>query len=165
MKAELIEYIRKNGRNKGRKKGVLFCGIDPSNSQKAVVGFTLCNNIDRFDYINDKPAKGFGLETAKSRAEKWANHTDFFVQNSFTEKMIEDEDFTLLVFINPDKQKIVEIPPSVVGKMKIFLERCRRYYKDKVFPEWIEKFEKGDEYPKECLKVEAIQNCYYDYNF
>lgn len=165
MEAELIEYIRKNGRNKGRKKGVLFCGTNPNNPQGVVVGFTLCNSIDRFDYINGQPAKGFGLETAKSRAEKWANHTDFFVQNSFTEEMIVSDDIDLLVFINPDKQKIVEIPPSVVGKMKIFLERCRRYYKDKVFPEWVEKFEKGDAYPKDCLAVEVIHDCYYDHNF
>jgi len=154
-----IEYIRKNGGNKGHKKGVLYCGVNPNNPQGVVVGFTLCNNIDRFDYIGEKHMKGFGANTAKIRAEKWSEHTDYFIQNTFSEFML-DSDCPLLAIINPDTEKVVEIPPSVVGRMNTFLARCRRYYKDKVFPVWVQAFEKKDEYPSEKLEVSNVRGLY-----
>ena len=148
METQRIEYIRKNGRRKGRKKGVLFCGIDPDDDQSVIIGFTLCHAIDRFDYIKDQRVEGFGLETAKLRADKWKFHTDYFVQKTFTEDELEDEVF---MYKNPDNQSIVEVPPSVMVRLKTFIERCRKYYKDKDFPMWIQKIEQGESYPSENL--------------
>jgi len=154
---ERIEYLRKNGRRKGKKKGVLFCGIDPDDANSVILGFSVCNVIDRFDYINGQSEPGFGLNLAKVRAEKWKLHTDYFVQNSFTEEELygsniddltdDDEDrFSFLVLIeNPNPQEIVEIPPSVLKRLKIFIERCKKYYKDKDFPEWVENVAKDNE--------------------
>jgi hypothetical protein len=161
MEMSRIEYIRKNGRKKGHKKGVLFCGIDPDDDQSVIFGFALCHPTDRFDYVKNQRVVGFGLEIAKLRAEKWKFHTDYFVQKSFTEEEISDGD--LFKYINPDTSTIVEIPPSVMIRLKGFIERCEKYYKDKDFPLWIRKIEKGAEYPDNLLdritlyKIEEIK--------
>lgn len=156
MEEKRIEYIRKNGgiaikvkddntgkslyirENKGEKCGVLYCGIVPNDDQSVVVGFSLCSKVDKFDYVSGERRPGFGLSVAKSRAEKWSMHNAYFVQNSFTEQMIEDGS-NLIWFENPNPEKIVEVPPSVIKRLKVFIERCKRYYKDKRFPAWTEK--------------------------
>ncbi len=160
MEQMRIEYIRKNGRQKGRKKGVLFCGIDPDDNQSVILGFSLCHSIDRFDYIAGQKSPGFGLETAKLRAEKWRFHTEYFVQRTFTEADINNEDLELMVIINPDPKQVVEIPPSVMVRMKSFIERCKKYYKDKDFPAWIQKIEAGEPYPAEELETKAVLRIY-----
>lgn len=142
MEDNRVQYIRRNGRKKGRKKGVLFCGIDPEDNQSVMIGFTLCHTIDRFDYVGGVRQEGFGVEIARTRAEKWKFHTDYFVQKTYREDEIElglDGEMDLFRYENPDKQTVVEIPPSVMAKMKGFIERCKRYYKDKDFPVWTEK--------------------------
>lgn len=154
METQRIEYLRKNGRKKGRKKGVLFCGIDPDDANKVMLGFTLCSNLDRFDYIDDRPVKGFGLETAKKRAIKWKNHEDYFVQNSFTERMFARGD-DLGFLVNPDIAKVVELPPSIMKRLKVFIERCKKYYKDKEFPKWVNNIEIDNPIPSELIKVEV----------
>jgi hypothetical protein len=146
METQKIEYLRKNGRSKGHKKGVLYCGIDPDDDQSVIFGFTLCHPSDRFDYVAGSREAGFGLDIAKIRAEKWKFHTDYFVQKTYTEKEIDDafmEDMKLKRFINPDPGSIVEVPASVMVRLKPFIERCRKYYKDKDFPMWIQKIELG----------------------
>lgn len=161
-----IEYIRKNDGfrkvegsdekrmvTRGEKKGVLYCGIDPNDAENVVMGFSLCSPLDRFDYIGgDRHEKGFGVKTAKGRAEKWSLYDNFFVQNSFTEKMIFDGD-DLLLLLNPNPQEVVEIPPSIMPRLKTFIERCRRYYKDKEFPIWVTKIEANTP-----IKVSAFRN-------
>ena len=154
MEMSRIEYLRKNGRKRGHKKGVLFCGIDLDNDQSVVLGFTLCHSIDRFDYINDQRVPGFGLETAKLRAEKWKFHTDYFIQNSHTEKELDSGVITYI--INPDNGSVVEIPPSIIDRLKTFIERCRKYYKDKEFPNWVKQFEVCESYPKEKMMECAV---------
>lgn len=159
METQRIEYIRKNGRRKGHKKGVLFCGIDPDDDKSVIFGFTLCHPTDRFDYIKGVRVQGFGLETAKLRADKWKFHTDYFVQKTWSEDEM-DEIEVLYKFINPDAQSIVEVPPSVMIRLRTFIERCRKYYKDKDFPTWIQKIEEDNAYPEtnlercECLAIE-----------
>lgn len=171
-----IEYIRKNDGfrkvegsdsdekrmvTRGEKKGVLYCGIDPNDAENVVMGYSLCSPLDRFDYIGgDRHEKGFGVNTAKERAEKWSLHDNYFVQNSFTERMIyEGQD--LLLLINPDPQQIVEIPPSIMPRLKTFIERCRRYYKDKEFPAWVKKIEaKLPTVVKESRNVTECFNLY-----
>jgi len=160
METQRIEYIRKNGRRKGHKKGVLFCGIDPDDDQSVIFGFTLCHPTDRFDYIKGVRVQGFGVETAKIRADKWKFHTDYFVQKTWSEDDINFGDETLFIYVNSDNQSIVEIPPSVMIRLKTFIERCRKYYKDKDFPTWIQKIEEDNPYPydqlekTECLPIE-----------
>ena len=154
-----LEYIRKNNRSKGKKKGVLYCGIDPEDVNNVIVGFSLCNTVDRFDYIGGKPVKGFGLDTAKQRAEKWSLFTEYFVQKSWTEDEIDDETHALLMIKNPNPQQVVEIPPSVLAPLKRFIDRCRKYYKDKEFPEWVRKVEDDEPYPSEELEMVSIREC------
>jgi len=160
---EIIEYIRKSGRKPKRdddgkiivkgngvgrqKKGVLYCGINPENPDAVMIGFSMCNKLDEFDYVNGQHEPGFGLDLAKQRAEKWSEFTGYFVQNSWTENEIEEED--LIGFINPDTKTVVEVPPSIIGPLKKFLQRCKRYYQDKDFPVWIEKIESND--PEEIV--------------
>jgi hypothetical protein len=155
---EIIEYLRKSGRKPKRddegkiivkgsgvgrqKKGVFFCGNDPEDPNSVIVGFSLCNKLDEFDYIDGQQEPGFGLDLAKSRAEKWADYTGYFVQNSWTEDDFENGE-DLIGFINPDTKTIVEVPPSVIRPLTKFIKRCRRYYQDKDFPVWIEKIEQG----------------------
>lgn len=156
METQRIEYIRKSGRRKGHKKGVLFCGVDPDDSNSVIMGFTLCHSIDRFDYINGQMFKGFGVDTAKQRAEKWKFHVEYFVQKTYTELDIDNEDVALMFIVNDNPQEIVEIPPSVMVRLKTFIERCRKYYKDKEFPVWIQNIEKGQPYPKDQLEIKEF---------
>jgi hypothetical protein len=153
-----IEYIRKNNRKNGRKKGVLWAGIDPSNKDQVIIGFTLCHSIDKFDYINgSKKAKGFGLETAKVRAEKWKHHSNYFIQKTYTEEQLDKaaaDEIKISKFINPG-DGCVEVAPSVLVRLKPFIKRCRKYYKDKGFPIWVGKIEMGEPYP-DALKSEAV---------
>lgn len=153
---EIIEYVRKNGRKKGVKKGVLYCGLDPNDDNNVVVGFSMCCSIDKFDYTGNVHVPGFGLSIAKDRAWKWTNHVDYFVQNSFGEEMIEDETLELNLKINPDSSQIVEIPPSLADKLKNFVERSMRYFKDKSFPEWTTQLINDAEYDgyfaTECVR-------------
>lgn len=143
MEVMRIEYLRKNDRwsnekqkytSRGEKRGVLFCGINPNDPNAVVVGFSLCNSIDRFDYINGAKEPGFGLDLAKTRANKWAKKERCFVQFSNDEAAYEDGE--VLMKLNHDTETILEIPPSVIGRLRVFLERCKRYYKDKTFPMW-----------------------------
>ena len=157
MEYERIEYLRKNDRirtnpdtgkrgmvSRGVKKGVMVCRIDPDDHDAVIFGFSVCNSVDRFDYLNGIKEEGFGLELARNRAEKWSDHIGYFVQNSFSENEIWDEDHDLLIYKNPNTQEIVEIPPSVIVRFRTFIQRCKRYYKDKDFPEWIEKIERNE---------------------
>lgn len=163
MEVERIEYVRKNRRSKGKKRGVLFCGVHPQDAQSVIVGFSLCNSIDRFDYVDGIRIPGFGLAIAKKRALKWSDYTDYFIQNSFTEGMINDEFTDLILYINSDPENIqvVEIPPSIVDRLKTFIERCKRYYKDKEFPVWVENFEHEKEYNKDRLDNFIVDHsCY-----
>jgi hypothetical protein len=146
MELQRLEYIRKNGRTKGKKKGVVWCGIDPDDDQSVIVGFALCHGIDKFDYLDGQREEGFGLSLAKSRAEKFRFHTDYFVQKTFTEKEFNDNlEYCIEGYIiNSDPKSIVEIPPSVIVRLKPFIERCKKYYKDKEFPVWVNQIEAGN---------------------
>jgi hypothetical protein len=163
MEQERIEYMRKNGgmsvklesddetdpkfvrRSKGEKRGVLFCGIHPDDEDSVIVGFSLCNRIDTFDVVSGERRKGFGLQMARDRALKWSNHTDYFVQVSWTENEIDDTKNTLSYLLNPNRldeddpnynELVVEVPPSVEKNLRRFIQRCKRYYQDKEFPVW-----------------------------
>ena len=193
---EIIEYVRKNGRRRNKetkskglvrgraKKGVLFCGIDPDDDQSVIIGFSLCHSTDRFDYVGGKrtlnketgkmvyvggeKVDGFGLETAKCRAEKWKFHTDYFVQKTFKESEMIDAcvvaKYSLMQIINPDPKSIIDIPPSIMVHLKPFIKRCRSYFVDKEFPLWIRKIETEDSYPDSNLSYEDVTDKYDFYN-
>ena len=151
-----LEYIRKNGRKNGRKKGVLWCGVDPDDDKSVIVGFTLCHSIDRYDYPGGQRDVGFGVKLAQIRAEKFRFHTDYFVQKTYTEDELVDDfgiELKVVKFVNPDSKSVVEIPPSVMVRLKTFIDRCKKYYKDKEFPTWIEKIVSGEPYPNNMLEV------------
>lgn len=161
METEKIEYIRKNGRRKGRKKGVLWCGIDPDDDKTVILGFTLCHAVDRFDYPGGNREEGFGKDLANIRAEKYRFHTDYFVQKTFTEGEIVDsvvqaDAEKIWQYVNPQPKQIVEIPPSVMVRLKTFIERCKTYYKDKEFPVWVEKIANDHPYPYDQLEKKLI---------
>jgi hypothetical protein len=161
---EIIEYVRKSGRKPKRndegniivkgngegrkKKGVLYCGVNADEPDHVMIGFSLCNKMDEFDYVKGQHEPGFGLELARERAEKWFKYLGFFVQNSWSEDEIEDG-ADLISYINPDTKTVVEVPPSIIGPLKDFIKRCRRYFQDKEFPTWVEMIEKDD--PEEIL--------------
>lgn len=155
MEVQRIEYIRKNGRKKGRKKGVMWCGIDNDNPDNVLMGFSLCSALDQFDWIDGKHVPGFGLELAQKRGEKWADHTDYFVQKSYTEPMLCDDE-PEIYFKNPNSQAVVEIPPSIMDRLKTFIVRCKKYYKDKNFPLWVDKIANKDPYPEDELETYSI---------
>ena len=156
METQRIEYIRKNGRKKGRKKGVMWCGINPDDANKVMVGFSICNSLDRFDWIDGNYCSGFGVDLAETRAEKWASYTDYFVQKSYTEPMLFDDEKNLVRFINPNPKTIVEVPPSILDRLNTFINRCKRYYKDKEFPLWTDKLVNNDSYDEDLLDEEEI---------
>lgn len=158
MEIQRIEYVRKNGKRKGIKRGVLYCGLHPNDNQSVVVGFSLCNKLDKFDYIGGERKPGFGLNLARIRAEKWSNHINFFVQNSWGEDIIYDTEDPLNFIINPNPSEIVEIPPSIEDALKVFIDRCRKYYKDKDFPVWVKNFENGDSDIGD-FEVEDMRDC------
>lgn len=153
METQRIEYIRKNGRKKGRKKGVMWCGINPNNPESVILGFSLCNSLDKYDWIDGKHDPGFGLDLAAIRAEKWSDYTDYFVQKSYTEPMLFDDESQLLKIVNPNPRSVVEIPPSILDRLRTFIKRCKKYYKDKDFPLWVDKVDNYDPYPNEELEV------------
>jgi len=138
-----IQYLRKNGRNKGKKKGVIVAV--PIDDENLAIGFSLCHVTDRFDYINNQRHTGFGVGLAKKRAVKMIKAKDFVVQNTHTEDQIDkfiDGEGRLMEFVakTPD---VVVVPPSVMRELKDFIQRCKLYYKDKTFPMWIQKIEAG----------------------
>jgi len=190
METQKIEYVRKNGgvatkielddgsiqtvkRSKGQKRGVMFCGIHPDDEKSVIVGFSMCNKMDTFDYVGSERKPGFGLEIAKERAFKWSDHTSYFVQKSWTREQIEDDECPLLYFVNPnllheddddfDKynttELLVEIPPSIVKPLVKFIGRCKKYYKDKDFPEWANNLQLGNRYSR-YLPVDSVREIY-----
>lgn len=156
MEKQRLEYIRKNGRKNGRKKGVLWCGVDPDDAKSVIMGFTLCHSIDKYDHPGGSRENGFGLKLAQIRAEKFRFHTDYFVQRTFTERQIYNDNNELMQYVNPDTKSIVEVPPSVMVRLRTFIERCKKYYKDKEFPKWIERIESGNCYSKEHLERKFV---------
>lgn len=132
---EIIEYIRGTNRHK---KGVLYCGIDDNDSNKAIIGFSLCNKRDKFDHIGRKYEPGFGLFLTLNRAQKWATKTDYFIRK---DPCIINHLRNFGSINEVSKSNILEIPPSIYENLKKFIRRSKRYFKNKRFPEWVEKIE------------------------
>lgn len=113
----------------GKKIGVLFAGIHPNAPGKVMVGFSLLHKNDKFDYVllgNKRPEHipNFGKRIAAKRAYKWHAHVDT------ASGYLPGED--------SKNHKIVPIPHSIKEELVKFLDRCKRYYKDKALPGWAE---------------------------
>jgi len=94
----------------GKKKvGMLVAGVHPEEKNKVVVGYSLCHKkYDEFDKIGFKRVPGHGRAMAVTRAVRWNN------------------------------AYYVNVPPSIHGDFFKFVERCKKYYKDKELVPWIE---------------------------
>lgn len=125
-------------KDKRDKIGVMVAGLDPNHEGRVLIGCSMTYRgskkiklldideegreivkderviriRDEFDRINGKRKPGFGKETAFQRAEKWA-------------------------YMDAHKA-IPEIPQTMLRKLPKFIERCKKYYKDKEFPFWTE---------------------------
>lgn len=87
--------------------GDLVAGISPTNPDNVIIGFSLCHkNMDRYDYIENGRVRvpGFGKKLAISRAIKWEEKSNF------------------------------DVPDSMSKPVQKFIERCKKYYKDKNVP-------------------------------
>ena len=94
----------------GKKKiGMLVAGIHPEEKDKVVVGFSLCHKkYDQFDKIGFKKVPGHGKHMAAIRAVRW-NDAEY-----------------------------IDIPPSIHDDLCKFVERCKKYYKDKDLVTWVD---------------------------
>lgn len=108
---KIVKYTRsRSGKTILSKKqiGVLVAGISPHKPNTFVIGYSLCHRKDKFDHIKFGEegttllrCPGFGKNLAFKRA------------------------------INVDGISFVEIPHSIKKQTGQFINRCRRYYKDK----------------------------------
>ena len=103
--AQKIQKIHKSKTGKTiiskKQIGYIIAGIVDNT---IVVGYSLCNRKDRYDYINGKRTSGFGKHMAYERAVKWSS------------------------------QDSIEVPASIMPLMTKFIKRCESYYKDKECP-------------------------------
>jgi len=100
--------------------GVMFADVLPNRwPEKVIIGFSLCNlKYDRWDHINGRYQKGFGVNVAFNRACKWME--------------IEDDAAKSMKYTS-----LSEAVPDTMKKPLIsFIERCSKYYQDKDLPYW-----------------------------
>lgn len=124
-----VEFIRKRNR---QKVGVMIACKDPMDTNKVIVGFSLCHWLDDFDKINlgFVSKKDFGKFIAHRRAVKYRDHAFCVV---YSDKL------------NGEKEiGTVYIPQTVHESLAKFVDGCYKYYKDKTFPVWVENY-----FPKE----------------
>ena len=108
LEKPLVEYIKRSN----KKVGILVAGIHPD-YEKVIVGFTLCSNLDKWDWIKTGKGKekvhGFGKDVATKRAVKWESFKGF---------------------------DNVSVPTSISKEFNMFILRCKAYYKDKKLSNW-----------------------------
>jgi hypothetical protein len=124
-----IEFIRHDkGKQPRQKRGVMFSAIDPTDIKKVIVGFSLCHvRFDDFDKINwgTVKQKDFGKKVAYRRALKWKDRVEALV---YSEKL--EENFPTTVYI----------PQTVHKSLAKFVQGCYKYYKNKIFPVWVDHY-------------------------
>lgn len=157
---EKVEYFRKKGtiikdqihtdgdetiviwgdgrRGRGRLKGVMVAYTSDEDGLVRI-GFSMCHPSDKWDHISGVHQPGWGKQIASDRAEKWINKSNAMIHKNMEAAlgvMSEHEDEPELIDLI---KKSVIIPDTMHGSLKAFVERCRKYYKDKRFPEWVDK--------------------------
>jgi len=102
--------------------GVLTAGIDPTDSGKVIIGWSLCHRNDQFDYVQINGGK-----------RKYVPHLGTY--KSFRRAK------------HLSNVNMIECPHSIRTDFVKFLNRCSAYYKDREFPFWT----KNIVYKKEAL--------------
>lgn len=132
---DYFQKTMKRVRYHREKIGVMVAFVHPDHPDIVAIGYSLCNtgfkSNDKFDHrIISLPPKdifgphhvtlpvvyskadGLGKNIALGRAAEWSA-PDGFLSEGYI------------------------VPPSIKDQFLKFIERCRRYYKDKQMPEWI----------------------------
>lgn len=125
-------------RGKGRLKGVMvaFCNGDDS----VKVGFSMCHPLDRWDYVDGVHKPGWGKYIANERAEKWfskimaVKHENLAIALA----ILDDETDTPTQEDRQMFKDAVVIPDTMYDSLCSFVYRCKKYYKDKRFPVWVD---------------------------
>ena len=124
-----IEYIRKGRGNQPRQKiGVMIACIDPTNPDMVLVGFSLCHQgFDKFDKLAKGmiDQKNFGKKLAHRRALKFRDCAEAVI---YSDKI--EENFSETVYI----------PATVHESLAKFVLDSYKYFKDKLFPVWVENY-------------------------
>jgi hypothetical protein len=102
------------------KIGVMYANVLPNRwADKVIIGYSLCNRkYDKWDHIQTRYRRGFGLHIAFARACKWMEIEDD-AERSMKYTTLSDE-----------------VPNSIRKPLKAFIERCSKYYQDKDLPYW-----------------------------
>ncbi len=130
------EYTKIQKKIRGRRTGVMVAvpklsektAEDGKNIVEIEIGFSFLNKEDKWDFIGKKHVSGFGVSLAMSRGE--ALYTKTFKDFLY----IKDEEGCCFSS---------RIPIKYTETIFNFIDRCKRYYKDKddcccfVFPMWV----------------------------
>jgi len=125
-------------RGKGKLKGVMVAYV-PDGEDIVRIGFSMCHRFDRWDHIRGVLNPGHGKYIATERADKWVGKTEAAMDKNMKAAigMLEGED------PGPEISEMVKscvvIPDTMYDSLKIFVGRCKKYYKDKRFPVWVDK--------------------------
>jgi len=118
---------------KRRKLGTLYAIVE---DDKVGIGITMCNYKagDQWNKIDGTKTKNFNLVVAEKRARKHID-TEWIKIHGITTipQELRDEGDGKNIWI-----KEVKIPASALASLRVFIERCRRYYKDKTLPPWVD---------------------------
>ena len=116
--------------------GVMVSFVHPEYPDTIAIGYSLCNSNakDKFDYqLYNYPntyikAEGFGKHIAVGRAISWGD------PNSRQDKSGMTTDWSKT---DIEASKNYLVPPSIKVQFLKFIDRSKRYYKDKNLPEWV----------------------------
>lgn len=154
---EKVEYFRKKGklvedqihkaddgqkilklgdgkRGRGPLKGVMIAYTN-GDDDIVRIGFSMCHSIDEWDHVDGVYQPGFGKYIASERSDKWVSKTK--VTNHKTVQSVIDVNGGMDDAIKDILKDTVVIPDSMYERFRAFVTRCRKYYKDKQFPEWV----------------------------
>ena len=102
--------------------------VDPDETDKVIVGFSLCHkHYDSFDRMV------FGIIKQEDFGKKIAFRRALKNVNKIKAEVYSDE----LEYKEVDK---VYIPATVHASLQNFVARCKKYYKDKFFPVWVDEY-------------------------
>lgn len=128
MENMLVRYVRDERRKHSPKFGTII-GIKTTDNSVAI-GFAVCSRRDNF-------IKNIGKDISKSRAEKWANYTNYLVigpNESICEFKTKKQAMDRIEY----KTNCVMIDESLYKEVKHFIQRCKKYFKNCSLPKWTE---------------------------
>ena len=151
----MVEYLR----DKNNKiKGILFADDDIERPGAVIIGFSLARKTDIPPMVSVSSIRtggfnrDFGLKLAQKRSLDYRDLCNL--------KMYNDE---LIIADSDDDEPINEnsMPVPICSIMEAplmrFILRCERFYKDKIFPKWVDTFRSVLEKLEEKVKAEHEQ--------